>query len=242
MFKPKLVAAAVVIVGVTAASAAFAAIPDAGGVIHGCYKSGQGTLHVVDTTSGQSCAANETALTWNQQGPQGPAGPAGPQGPTGQQGPTGPAGPQGAQGAQGAQGPQGPKGDPGPPGPATLGDVYIKRVGGTGFLPNNTTQTTLAQVWVPAGSYAVSVSGLIENTSDDIDLDCVVWQGNSKLWEDDFFQRDTVDMNFEPFGISEAATLAAPGSITFSCSANGEKNQFTSLRLTATQVKSVIAQ
>src|SRR5690348_16282315 len=69
---------------------AYAAIPDASGVIHGCYKKtspNQGTLRVIDTEKGQKCLSSETTLTWNQTGPQGPTGP---QGSTGPQGPAGP--------------------------------------------------------------------------------------------------------------------------------------------------------
>lgn len=75
------------VLGITAAVQA--AIPDAGGVIHGCYKTNQGTLRVIDTDAGQACANSEAALNWNQTGPAGP------------------------QGAQGPPGPPGPKGDPG---------------------------------------------------------------------------------------------------------------------------------
>ncbi len=55
---------------------AYAAIPDTGGVIHGCYDS-RGALSVVDPGPGGSCATGETALSWSQQGPQGAQGPAG---------------------------------------------------------------------------------------------------------------------------------------------------------------------
>jgi hypothetical protein len=66
-----------------------ASIPDGSGVIHGCYKTNQGTLRVIDTALGQTCSNSETALNWNQTGPQG------------------------TPGLQGPEGPQGPKGDPG---------------------------------------------------------------------------------------------------------------------------------
>lgn len=55
---------------------AYAAIPDTGGVIHGCYDS-RGDLSVVDPGAGGSCATGDTALSWSQQGPQGAQGPAG---------------------------------------------------------------------------------------------------------------------------------------------------------------------
>jgi hypothetical protein len=53
-------------------------IPDSGGVVHGCYQNHRGTLRVIDTRQGATCANSETALTWNQRGPAGPPGPPGP--------------------------------------------------------------------------------------------------------------------------------------------------------------------
>lgn len=64
---------------------AFAVIPDANGVIHGCYRTSgaqSGSLRVIDSPA-QTCNSNETAISWNQTGPQGPQGPTGPQGPAG---------------------------------------------------------------------------------------------------------------------------------------------------------------
>jgi hypothetical protein len=59
-----------------------AMIPDAGGVIHGCYANG-GALRVIDESGGEVCKNGETALFWNQTGPQGPQGTPGQQGPQG---------------------------------------------------------------------------------------------------------------------------------------------------------------
>jgi hypothetical protein len=76
-----------VVLGGAGSAAVFAAIPDSNGVIHACYTT-SGLLprvRIIDNAS-QSCNSNETAISWNQQGPQGPAGP---QGPTGPQGPAG---------------------------------------------------------------------------------------------------------------------------------------------------------
>jgi hypothetical protein len=42
-------------VGVTVWGIALAAIPDAGGVIHGCYDTKRGDLRVIDTEVGQTC-------------------------------------------------------------------------------------------------------------------------------------------------------------------------------------------
>jgi hypothetical protein len=78
---------------------AYASIPDASGVIHGCVKNGttgQREIRVIDTAYTTVCSAGWTAVTWNQTGPQGPVGATGPQGPAGPAGPQGPVGPTGA--------------------------------------------------------------------------------------------------------------------------------------------------
>lgn len=81
------------VVGIAVWGTALAAIPDAGGVIHGCYLKVDGGLRVIDTEAGQTCRSAETELAWNQTGPQGPQGEPGPHGPKGPQGPEGPQGP-----------------------------------------------------------------------------------------------------------------------------------------------------
>ena len=104
------------------------AIPDSGGVIHGCYGPALGALRVLDGPN-QSCGRLEKALDWSQTGPQGVRGATGPTGPTGPAGPignTGPAGPAtpgdtgpaatGPKGDTGPKGETGPQGDPGPQG------------------------------------------------------------------------------------------------------------------------------
>ena len=67
----KLLAGAVVALALITASAAYAAIPDAGGVIHGCYNKTSGQLRVSDpaTNTPSACTNKENALNWNQQGP-----------------------------------------------------------------------------------------------------------------------------------------------------------------------------
>ena len=86
------------------ASLGWAAIPNAGGVIHGCYDKNSGQLRVTDTdtSSPKACTAKEAALTWSQQGPQGL------QGPQGSQGTPGPAGPAGLSGVHMVTGQLGP--------------------------------------------------------------------------------------------------------------------------------------
>jgi hypothetical protein len=81
----------VVVMGVAAtlsAGLASASVPDAVGVIHGCYD-GKGELRVVDTEADRVCKRKETALAWNERGPSGDQGDTGPKGDVGPQGPPG---------------------------------------------------------------------------------------------------------------------------------------------------------
>ena len=72
---------------VVATGVATGAIPGADGTVTACYKAKGGALRVIDAERGATCAADETRISWNQQGPAGPEGP---------KGDTGDAGPQGA--------------------------------------------------------------------------------------------------------------------------------------------------
>jgi len=87
---PSRLVAAIVVVALAASSAAtvLASIPDPSGVIHACYKS-TGNLRAIEDPS--RCGRNETAISWNQQGPPGPQGEPGPPGEPGPAGPGGPA-------------------------------------------------------------------------------------------------------------------------------------------------------
>ena len=84
------IAALSVLIALTA-PAAYASIPDANGVIHGCYNHVNGNTRIIDTAT-SSCKHPEVAVQWGQQGPSGPAGSAGSQGVAGPAGPAGPAG------------------------------------------------------------------------------------------------------------------------------------------------------
>jgi type VI secretion system secreted protein Hcp len=85
----KLALPAAVVLGAGTA-VAIAAIPAADGTIHACYSTTAtspalpGAVRIVD--EGQSCAATEKALTFNQTGPAGPPGPEGDPGPPGDSG------------------------------------------------------------------------------------------------------------------------------------------------------------
>jgi hypothetical protein len=65
-----VLATSVVVVAV-AASAAWAAIPDAEGTIHACADH-EGRLRVIDTDAGKTCKASETRLSWAATGPPPP--------------------------------------------------------------------------------------------------------------------------------------------------------------------------
>jgi hypothetical protein len=82
-----VLAACTTIVATLVTGTLVADVPDAG-VIHGCYKKSSGGLRVIDASTGDTCAAGELALTWNEVGPQGLTGATGAPGP---QGPAGPA-------------------------------------------------------------------------------------------------------------------------------------------------------
>ena len=111
------------------ATAVQASIPDASGVIHGCYNNSvahgnpTGALRVIDTAKPNgNCASWEAPLNWGQggTGTTGPSGPTGPTGPTGTAGPSGPTGPSGPSGSTGPSGPSGPTGPSGIAGPTSL--------------------------------------------------------------------------------------------------------------------------
>jgi len=115
------------------AAAARASIPDANGVIHGCYNTTNGSQRLIDDAT-DSCKKKELPIEWNQVGPQGPQGVPGPQGAQGPVGPVGPAG------SPGEKGDKGDKGDPGP------SDAFVSFAPGfNGDLPENG-ETVVAHV------------------------------------------------------------------------------------------------
>ena len=65
-----------VLVAAGAGIEAIASIPDAHGVIHGCYSKSTGALRVIDSAK-HKCPRGTKALNWNQRGPRGPRGPRG---------------------------------------------------------------------------------------------------------------------------------------------------------------------
>jgi hypothetical protein len=154
-----LLALAVVAVAASASLAAvgYASIPDAGGVIHGCYHvNGQGQvdgsaqLRVIDPESankdGKACKKDEASLDWNQQGIPGPQGP------------------------QGSQGPQGPQG------PGIAGHVYVSDPN-SHVIENHDNQEIVGLSGLPAGNYLIWSPMFIEFDDSDFPTVCD-WYAN----------------------------------------------------------------
>jgi hypothetical protein len=78
--------AAAAIALIAGAGVMFATIPDASGVIHGCYTKSTGLIRIIDD-SVTSCRSGDTAISWNIQGAPGPKGDTGNTGPAGAPGP-----------------------------------------------------------------------------------------------------------------------------------------------------------
>lgn len=160
MFKRKTVWFVTLVAALAVGAGAADAIPNQG-VIHGCFKTMDGKLRVIDPNTGDSCSQSETSLDWNQLGPTGPTGP------QGIQGVAGPTGPQGQQGIQGVQGPAGPSGTS--HAYATSASSHQVQ-GGNGVFP-----TTVASLNVMAGDYAIFAS--LEPSG--LDYDCSIDAGGT---------------------------------------------------------------
>ena len=152
---PLIMAAVLALAGV----AAYASIPDANGIIHGCYDVKKGTLRVVD--SGASCGNGEAPLNWNVRGVPGPQGTQGTAGPAGPQGSAGPQGPEGPPGPQGPEGPQGP--------PGQRGQLTTHTGSGLASIPCSNTNET-APVHTVAFTKAAAASRLRIGYSDVADF------------------------------------------------------------------------
>ena len=113
-------AVAAVAIFAIAGGIAYASIPDAAGVINGCYRTStddqKGQLRVVEDPA--NCRSNEQPIQWSQRGVAGATGAAGPVGPQGAKGDQGIQGIQGAQGPAGADGQDGSDGQDGADGEA----------------------------------------------------------------------------------------------------------------------------
>jgi hypothetical protein len=66
--KRTLIGASVGALLLLAGGIAYAAIPDANGTIHACYKTSNGSLRVIDPGAGGTCNSSETGLSWDSLG------------------------------------------------------------------------------------------------------------------------------------------------------------------------------
>jgi hypothetical protein len=159
-WKPVLLVATLALIG---AGVSYASIPDASGVIHGCYTNRGGILSVVDPSAGQKCSSLQTPIAWNQQGPQGDPGPPGPKGDKGDTG---------AQGPQGDPGPQGPPGPDGTTGYAMSDRPFVS-------LPMTGEQQVGRSIDVSDGNYLVYAT--VDAIAQRAQVTCAVFAGSTVL-------------------------------------------------------------
>jgi hypothetical protein len=192
---------------------AYATIPDGGGVIHGCYLKGLGTLRVVDTDKGQACLSKlETPLNWSQTGPQG------------QQGPTGATGATGATGVTGATG------------PSDVWSVDGYNAGNKNVPPAPSEETLATTATLPAGSYSVQAETSLENnTSASMDYVCDIVDSSANIYGES--RASTFDWVTLP--VQAVVTLASPDTISFECTATGALSEAFNWQLSAIEIGTV---
>jgi hypothetical protein len=222
-----------------AGGVAYATIPDANGVIHGCYAKSGGGLRVIDDGV-INCAKSETSLNWNVRGVTGA------QGPQGAEGPQGPTGPQGSQGTQGQQGPQGAQGQPGaqgPTGPSGTSHAYYSLNNNGKFDKNGARVAQIVNL--PAGSYIVTAAGQVGNFVDDSTQTCELITGITTIQTvaiDTFSVQTAGDRTAASGGLTLTGpvTLATPGSVEVDCSTSDHSStsdgSVTDLDMTAISV------
>jgi hypothetical protein len=214
-FKKILVAvAAGSVLSATFAIAAHAAIPDGGGVIHGCYAPPNGSLRVIDTGANQACRSTEKSVNWNQTGIQGP------KGDQGVPGVPGPPGPKGDQGVPGPKGDQGAPGVPGPPGPSgVLGhwSWYSQDPGSLPVASGNEFPTAVTHLDnLPPGSYMVWATGNATLTDSDTDYaTCSLVSSAGTM------QQQAIEVGPSPawtnYSLTGVTNLPAGGNIGLNC-------------------------
>ena len=110
----------------------------------------------------------------------------------------GPAGPAEQQGIQGVQGVPGAKGDPGPIGPSSALSTYNKN-----FVDFGTTDTNLASLTLPAGSYVVTANTTIANGVNVATTLCYMTDSHAGVIAQNYTSNDTTD-------IQSSLTIVAP--------------------------------
>jgi hypothetical protein len=155
-------------------------------------------------------------------GPQGPAGPPGPAGPAGPAGPTGP---------------QGPAGPAGPTGPSGVSHAWVDRPSSDVAL--GSTDTTVAQVIVPAGTYIIFGKAAINNgdTSNPALVNCDLSTGDTmQITLDSYYGGTSIVVT--PISVQDSSTFSATTAITMSCriANSGPGGGASSISLTAIAV------
>jgi hypothetical protein len=207
----------------TAAGVAYAAIPGSDGVINGCYNTGSnpsGQLRVIDAAAGGKCSKNETALSFNQQGPEGDKGDTGPQGPKGD---TGATGPKGETGATGATGPAGPQGPAGPAGAATPPAYAIDGISQAVVGEDSRETKTIASLSLPAGRYALSAPlSFVNHDADNQNFSCE-FTGTAITGGRPSTGAETIgdELLLAQYSITLGATTTLAGPATVSLTCNG---------------------
>ena len=201
-----MAAAAGCVLAVGGGVTAYASIPDSGGVIHGCYNKGDGSLSVIDTSVVSTCPKGQNPLNWNQ---------------TGQQGPPGPPGQQGPPGSPGQQG------TPGPPGPAGATHAWAATSGSVVAAagPSVFPQTVVSVDNLPPGQYVAWVDGETTlSVPGDNYAECWLTSSSGNM------QHQEMELNEPPsigtYALTGATSLPNGGSISLGCSDEAQPNGF----------------
>lgn len=135
-------------------------------------------------------------------GPQGPQGPLGPQGPAGPQGPIGPVGP------------SGPTGPAGPQGPSGMSHAWVDRASTS--LSVGTSDTTVAQLIVPSGSYLIFGKAVMANADSSSQFaDCTLSTGDTGRL--DLNAGTSSSGALGTISLQDSTTLSTTSAITMTC-------------------------
>jgi hypothetical protein len=153
-------------------------------------------------------------------GPQGLQGIQGPQGPLGPQGPTGPLGP------------SGPTGPAGPAGPSGMSHAWTDRAASAAL---STTDTTVAQVIVPAGTYLIFGKAAVQNEAASVpsSATCNLSTGDQTVIELD---QGSNPASTGAIPVQDSATFSATSAVTMTCKVAASTGLATNAVLTAIAV------
>ena len=152
-------------------------------------------------------------------------------------GPQGPAGPTGPAGPAGPTGPQGPAGPAGPTGPSGVSHAWVDRP--SSYVTLGSTDTTVAQVIVPAGTYVIFGKAAVTNmdTSNPALVNCDLSTGDTmQITLDSYYGGTTLVVT--PISVQDSSAFSATTAITMSCriSSSGSSGSAGSISLTAIAV------